>query len=258
MTVYRNTNEGITPSGTTVSVGNSGGVSGNAWDATSIGVGATDISDNTHAHSGSLSNQIVSTATAATSYNQWDVTIGSLVQHWFELYLYATANPPASHRLYSVLQTSVNCFGVRLGTNGIITCLDANSVAIPLMVTTNPIPLNKWFRIEGFMIGDALVGQVELKLFANADDVTPLETDTSAANVNTTGASNRYRFGLGSNVANIGPYWQDDVAVSTTGYLGPYLPSLPISAEDIIPVNRRRASIRRRRYIKHLIELGRL
>jgi hypothetical protein len=216
-----NSNEGITPSGTTVTIGNSGGASGNAWDATSIGVGATDASDSAHAAHGALGNQLATAGTAGTSYNKWTTSAGSITQHWFREYLYFTANPAASHRVYSVFQTATLCAAVRLGTSGTITFLDSAGVAIVGCTTTNSIPLNKWFRIEGFIIGDVAVGQVELKLFSNADDIAPLETVTSAATQALTGAPNDYRFGMGSSLANVGPFWMDDVGLSDTGYLGP-------------------------------------
>lgn len=258
--IVRNTNEGVTPAGTPITPGNSGGASGNAWDANVVGANATDASDNQHSHSGTLSNQIATGITATTSYNKWTTTVGTLVQHWFELYLYFTANPAASHRIYSGFAGATLGAAVRLGTTGPLTFLDTAGAAIPLCTTVNPIPLNHEFRIEGFIIGNAATGQVELKLFANADDIAPLEVVTSAANVNTAGSISDYRFGMSSNLANIGPYWQDDCAVSDSGYLGPYIPATGGTAIDNLTVSRRRPKVRQRRYVRYaqLQRLGRI
>ena len=216
-----NSTEQITPSGTTVTTGNSGGGGDAAWDATSIGTGATDASDSAHAAHGNLSNQLATGGTAGTTYNKWTTQAGSIPQVWFREYLYFTANPAASHRVWSCFQGATLVAAVRLGTSGVFTFLDAAGAAITNMTLTTAIPLNQWFRIEGYVIGDASVGQVELKLFTSMDSLTATETKASTATQALTGVPNDYRFGMSSSLANVGPYWQDDVALSSTGYVGP-------------------------------------
>jgi hypothetical protein len=199
--------------------GNTGGASGNFWDAVTIGAGCVDAFDNTRAAHGTLSTKISSAATAATSYNQWSTSAGSITKPWWRMAMYFTALPAASHRIWSAFQTATLCCAFRLGTDARVTFLD--SLAAVGVQTTNPVPLNQWFRLEGFLIGSSTTGQMELKIFSNVDDVSPLETLTSAATLNLFGVPNVYRYGLGSNLANAGPWWQDDYGLSDTGYIGP-------------------------------------
>jgi hypothetical protein len=216
--VLVNTFEGGT-NGVTVSPGNSGGASGAAFDSVTIGGGATLAFDSTRAAHGALSLQ-VATVASATSYVQWSASMGPQSPAWFRAYLYLTANPAANHRAVTFLQGGTLCGYVQVLTTGRLQFVNAAGSAI--FTTTAAVPLGQWFRIEGFLTGDATAGQVELKLFASqADGVTPDETDTSSAAQNTAGRPDTVRYGVAAAVANAGPFWMDDLGLSATGYLGP-------------------------------------
>jgi hypothetical protein len=215
-------------SGTTITTGNSGGTSGNAFDVVQIGASATDAYDNTRAAHGSLSCKIATPAGATTSYNSWTTSMGSQSQVWFRLYLYFTANPPANHRVLQLLSGGSAAAGVIVASNGKL--LVVNAAGSSVTTSTATIPLNAWFRIEGFVIGSATVGQTELKLFTSADSTTPAETDSSAATQNTTGTLDTYRFGVAVSVASVGPFWMDDIGLSAAGYIGPSLFTVTLAA----------------------------
>jgi hypothetical protein len=229
MTTLTNSFEGITPSGTTVSTGNSGGISGNAFDVVSIGGGATLASDSAHAAHGSLSAKFV-TAGAADNLLEWTSSMGSQAQVWFREYLFFAALPANNFPVWRADHSGGLAGLFFVDTSGILHMQDSGFGTIFNM--TNPIPVGQWFRIEGFLIGNASTGQGELKLFTSADSAVPLETKTSAANVNTAGTLDTYRYGV--NFAAGITIWMDDVGLSSTGYLGPAVTGIAVTSTPVL------------------------
>ena len=124
----------------------------------------------------------------------------------------------AAFRLVTYLRGATRCAYVQLGTAGQLQFIDYNVTT--MCQTAASVPLNAWFRAEGYLIGDPAAGQAELKLYTTLDSVTPVETDTSTGVQNTVGTPSAFSFGP-FGAASIGPYWLDDLGVSTRGYLGP-------------------------------------
>jgi hypothetical protein len=235
-----NNAEGVTPSGTVPTVGNSGGVSGNAWDSVSvIGAGSNLTSDSAQtAHGGLAYKYVYATAGGANLDAQWSTSMGTQSQVWFRLYLKFTANPTGANLgVWSCAPAAGTCGRLFVNTTGKLQFNDSAGSAV--LTSTNTIPLNQWFRVEGFLTGSATVGQEEFKLFSGMDDVIPLETQTSAATVNTSSASiTKYDFGMpGTAVTQTITYWMDDVGVSNTAYLGPVgtpaAPPVPLVAPSL-------------------------
>lgn len=221
MTVLTNSFEGGT-NGTTLTTANSGGASGNAFDAvTNTGTNAVDIFDNTVAAHGTLSCKVATGTSSVQSLNRWSTSMGTVTQVWFRMYLYFTAFPTAVTRVMGYATSGGTTCGIVgvAATTGKVNFFNASGSAI--ITTANAVPLNAWCRVEGFLIGSATVGQMQLKLFTTPDSQTPTEMLTSTAAQNTTGAPGLYSFGIISNAANLGPFWMDDIGISSTGYLGP-------------------------------------
>lgn len=221
MTLLTNSWEGGT-NGTVLSTGNTGGLSGNAFDAVNAsGTGTTGKFSNTQAAHGSLSMQLIyASGVASKAYVSWTTSMGAQSQIWFRLYVYLTAYPNAAMRLWSTDIGGVTlCSALYVNTGGTLSFNDTSAAAF---TTTNAIPLNTWYRLEGFCTGSATVGQLELKMFAG-DSATPVETDTSAATRNTGGTQDSYRFGSLQTVTNTPALtiYYDDIGLSSTGYLGP-------------------------------------
>jgi hypothetical protein len=203
--------------------GNSGGTSGNFFDTVTIGGGATDAFDNTHAAHGSLSCKIA-TGSSAAVYNTWSVSLTNtgVQQAWFRLYLYFTANPANQHRVLAATASGSVAAALSVTTAGKLLWTDAGGSAIYTSATA--IPLNSWFRIEGFVTGSGEgAGQVSLSLYTTPDSVAPVEAYTSPATQNTAGLITDVRYGVSAAAASVGPYWMDDIGVSTLGALGPSL-----------------------------------
>lgn len=219
MTTLLNSFEGGT-SGTTITAGNSGGTSGNAFDGASEGTGATNAYDSTQSAHGLLSAKMATASTATTTQLTWSTSMGSQAQVWFRLYLYFTANPAAVQRIWNCTSSGSSCGTVSVTAAGKLEFL-AGTAGTNEFTFTTVIPLNQWFRVEGFLTGSATTGQVSLSLYEPLDSASATETHTSAATVNTTGSPNLYAYGVSANLASAGPFWMDDLGLSNTGAIGP-------------------------------------
>lgn len=219
MTTLLNSFEGGA-SGTTISAGNSGGASGNAFDFVTAGSGGTCAYSNAHAAHGGLSASLATTTANSTALG-WTTSIGTPTQFWFRCYMYFASLPAGITRFFTAANSgSTGLARFSVNTSGKI--LVQNATGATITTSTMTIPTASWFRIEGMVILSATVGQTIVKFFTPLDDPTPAETDASAATQDTlTGTQQFYTFGPNSGVANQGPFFMDDIGLSTTGYLGP-------------------------------------
>ena len=211
--------------GTTPTTGNSGGGSGTAWDAVAFGGNSTCISDNAHPLSSAFNAQaykIASTTSNSATLN-WGAAMGTKTTVWWRLYCYFTANPTNLHRLWTFFNggTGGSVAGAMEITTGGKLDLRAGASGLANSTSKPSIPLNSWFRIEGFVTGSATVGQLEYKLFLSADSTVADWITTSAATLNTIGTLDFYKFGFSTAVANVGPYWMSGLGLSDTAYMGP-------------------------------------
>lgn len=218
-TTLTNGLEGITPSGTTVTSGNSGGASGSAFDVVQVGSGTTVASDSAHPAHGILGLKIATGATSTTAYVAWTTSMGTKTTTFKRAYLYFTAAPAANVRVLNFVGAATSRGNVLATTAGKMIFTNAAGGTV---LTSAAFPLNAVFRLEVKFTGDASAGQWEYKIWNSPDsNGTPDDTQTSAANLNTGGTTDTYRFGVGTALANAGPYWMDDVGLSDTAYLGP-------------------------------------
>ena len=220
-----NSLEGIA-SGTTVTQANSGLASGDAFDGT-VSSG-TLTADSTYAAHGANSLHVKTAGASTFSYAWWSTSLslaGTTGKIWFRYYMYLAANPAADDIVLAHCSDSGHATIIafmRVLATGKLRVFNAASGTV--LTTTNTVPLNQWFRVEGFIAtnGSNSGGQYELKLFSTADSVTPTETQTSAAtqNFGTTVAWSTM-FGTDTSTASTIEFWMDDLAVSTDGYQGP-------------------------------------
>jgi hypothetical protein len=223
-------------SGSAVTTGNSGGASGNPFDGVAIGAGNTVNFDNTQVIHGPLSYTFACGATPGLAELQWSTSMGTQAEVWFRMYLYLTANPAATIRLFAANQVTTACANLVVLTTGHFQAR-AGAAGTPILGSTNAIPLNAWFRVEGFFIGDAAVGQVQYSVYDTPDSTVATETQTSAANLNTTGTMDHYTFGISTNTANVVQFWMDSLGVSSAGFIGPDVPAASAGTFDTPRMN---------------------
>lgn len=205
-------------SGAALTTGNTGGLSGSAFGLITTGPGASISFDNTHVAHGSMACKVSSGTSFNTAFGTWSITAAGQV--WFRLYLYLTANPTAQlNLLFFSNASSTLCGRMVLSTTGKLIMQDGGGTARATM--TSSIPTGAWFRVEGFMVGSATVGQVSVSRYDTMDSTSATETQTSAATLNTTGSVANLQLGCtNANGQNI-TFWMDDLGMSDTAALGP-------------------------------------
>lgn len=209
--------------GTTITTGNSAppAGAGNAFDTVTIGASATLTYDNTQAAHGTLSAKYVEPASAVSIVTEWStsLTATSLLQAWFRAYIFITAFPTANLRIIRGLNGATFCCAIAISNAGKV--LTLNSAGATQTTSTTVVPTSAWFRLEGFFIGSPTAGQIQVKIFTTSDDeISPDETNTTGAAINTTNTLTKISFGQPSSVASY-TLWLDDLGASDTGYLGP-------------------------------------
>ena len=217
MTTLLNSFEGGT-SGTTLTTANTGGASGSAFDTVNIGASATLAFDNTHAAHQSLSCKVATGVTATNTLAEWTTSMGSQTTVWYRQYLYFTALPNPSLRPIAFRAGASLAAAIGISLTGKLQLINSGSSVV--VTFTNVIPLNQWFRIEGFITGNASTGVISATLYSPQDSTIARETET-ATGQNTTGTLTQYWFGEQASAANAGPFWMDDLGISSTGPLGP-------------------------------------
>src|SRR5262249_38914667 len=159
--------------------------------STQTGTGATETYDTANlAHGGLGGHTHLPAGVAATSHLDWTTAMGKQPVVWFRRYLFHTANPTVNTRIWQAdIGGSTLCAAIYLMTDG--TLLAADSAGATIFQTTTAAPLGALYRVEGYVIGSATAGQVELRLF-RSDPEAQIgaydEIQTSAPTKNTGGS----------------------------------------------------------------------
>lgn len=192
-----------------------------AFTSVALGASAAATFDNSPVAHDALSALINAGASNQTVKLSWTSPYTGATQ-WFREYVFFTANPGSTATLLTVLNSGAATVAkLRLLSTGKLV-MDAGASAA-VITTVNAIPLNQWVRIEGYVTGDAAVGQVSMSVYPSMDTTTALETLTSAATFNTAGVPVTFQFGLPDTGAGVSyQYNLDDVAISGNGPIGPY------------------------------------
>lgn len=211
--------------GATVAAGGFGTASGWQFDLVSIGTGQSMTYDTTVPFGALPSVKIVTTTTGA-AYGMWQAAqptagrslTGSL-KDWFCVWLQRATVASALHQVVVYTSSGTRIGDVVLTAAGNLALRDTNGTTI--LTSASLIPNNVWFRIEGYMLSSATVGQMELQYFSNPFGLTPDEVLTTTATLNTNGGTiNQVRYGASPGVS-AGLTWRmARPAVSDGGYIG--------------------------------------
>ena len=224
--VLANTFQAGTP-GAAVPAGNAiaaslGTADGALFDTVSTSGSSTLTYSSAFAYSGTQSCQVFTPSTSPC-YLMWtggNMIANGAAQTWFRLYLYQAANPASLHQLFQAGAGGTRAADLIINTSGTLSMRDTSGNVI--ITTTTTVPLNAWYRVEGYVTSNASTGQMEMKLFTSPGSTTPAETQTSSAAQDTAGGNlSQMRFGPSSAGVTGLTYYMDDVAMSTSGYVGP-------------------------------------
>jgi hypothetical protein len=221
-----NTFEGLA-NGTTLTVGNSGGLSGNAFDAISIPTGGTLAADNTHVAHGVSALKVATGSTSGAPAAEWIGSLGgTYTLLYFRIYVFipAAATPAIRPMVYRTTG-GTHIFSPLISGNSLSMSYGSGFSGLSAFTTT--IPNNTWCRLEGHVLADATNGTVSMSLFTSQDSTVPVETKTFTSLA--TGAPiGRVDVGNGNNGALAGPHWLDEPALSATGPIGPAVYPAPL------------------------------
>jgi hypothetical protein len=208
--VRSNTAEGGT-SGATVTTANSGGASGDAFSAVSIGSGSTLICTNALAFSGTKSYQFAETTSHAVTAN-WTITgvAGPLYARSY-IYFQSTAGPGYAY----FVSGGTGSMTVVVSSAGKVQVLCSG---VTTLTSTTVLSANTWYRIEAQFTFGTGTSQAVMRLYDASG--TLLETLTTAATGTVTGATT---LAFGSSGTTTVTYNMDNLAASDQGWIGPYV-----------------------------------
>ena len=215
----RNNFSGLS-NGTTLTTGNSGGVSGRAFDSISIAPSGTLAADNTHLGLDAMALKIATAATVGTSLAQWSQA-GSIGYDRTVMYfrcdqLITTAATPAFRPFALRTAAGTHIFSPLISGNA-VSC-SYGSAFNGLSAFTGSIANNVYFRLEGKV--DITAGTVHIELYTHQQDAVPSQVKdfTGVAFGNNI---QRIDVGNSNSAANDGPFWLDEIGFSQTGPLSP-------------------------------------
>ncbi len=241
MPLVANSFEGGT-NGVAVTTANSGGTSGDAFNAVAGAVaGATLAYSATEMAHGSLALQVATAATAGTQWVGYTTSFGTNSDFYLRFNLYLTALPAASATLWRGFSGAATLCSLNMNTSGQLRVQDSLGVVVSGS-TSGALPTGQWVRVELHITMSTTVGQTELRVYHSVDSTVATFSAQSTATLNLGATSaDGYRMGLQTTQANYGPTWFDDYALSTTTWLGPAAasnvpPTVSVTAPDYWPL----------------------
>jgi hypothetical protein len=225
MTALKNSFEGGTNS-VTVTAGNSGGASGDAFTSASASTGALAY-DNTRAAHGTLSAKLTGVSGAGIIGSSYDISPATAFG--VRAYFYFTALPTADHWLIAMYATNntTRLLSMHINGAGKLRLSDLTGTA-GVWTAAATMPLNQWVRIDlygscGSTTTNATVkGGVYL-----GDSTSPIEAiySTIAGNLGVSNQFGRATIGKANSSTFATPYWIDDIRAddTATDLPGPYV-----------------------------------
>lgn len=189
--------------GNTISTGDPG--SATAWDEIFV-LTSLKYDNNPVAH-GLLSAELAGSGTRMT----WNLP--NPTDHYGRVYIYTPSI--ASNFTFLIVDKPLFTGAATISViGGKITAADSVGGTSTGVVD---VATNQWVRIEYHIVHSATVGQIEVKLFNNAESVSPSDVITSPANRNTATDAAGVRFCLSGWV---GPINMDTIVANATAYPG--------------------------------------
>lgn len=189
------------------------------FDSLANASGATLVYDTTVFANGTSSVKI--TQSTGAVFAQWSsTTLGSLTDHYGEIYLYLTALPSASNHIVSgVTSGSVQGWAIDVTSTG--TVILRNAANTNVKATTSTLPLNQWVRLEWHITQASGTGTFQLQVYTAANGTSVTEDTgviTSDYGLNTSSVQVGAKL---TGTATMPAFYVDDVAIATGAWIGP-------------------------------------
>jgi hypothetical protein len=224
--VLTNTGEGGID-GVSATVGNSGGGSGDAWQSVN---GSAWKYSSAHTARGSISykcDQLNNTAATL----QWQLP--SITEHYGRVYMYMSTLVAVADPFVRVFAAGfTEAFRLEKSSSNHLSVRDATGTA--RYTGSSEFTTGVWYRIEWRAISSATTGQLQVRVYV-ADQVTPIESFTSSANLNIRAETSWVQFGPSFSLNPApGSKWFDEMAIGSTasGWLGS-APGTPINQAPV-------------------------
>ena len=206
----------------TVTAGNSGGASGDAWDTVVTGANATQQYKADVVAVGKRSIIQFTGASSVSCYSQWTAKIAArwpagMTTNYGRCYLRISAIPGVDTTFVEMSDAAgtTNRANIRVRSTGAIRLRNAANGTVTTTATV--LSVNTWYRVEWRVDGSA-TGAYTISLFLG-NSTSALETLSGTDNFG--GVIGTYRFGFVANVANSIQYWLDGMNVNDVGLPGP-------------------------------------
>ena len=206
--------------GVAITTGNSGGTSGDAFTGID---GTLSLYSNVSPAHGGMAMRIVDTA--ASTRVRWNALGSITTDVWMRAYLNLSALPVTNTAVIFKAQVNAGtqCMALLVNkTTGTVQALNAANGVIASSLGSVSVPFGSWFRLEMRVLASATVGEIEWKWWSSPDSSgTP--DDTVAVTGQALGVDyGEALFGLTTS-APATPFtiYYDDIAVSSTGWIGP-------------------------------------
>lgn len=209
--------------GATVSAGNSGDTSGDAWD----GVVGTPTITYDNAFALGTRSYLISNA-PSTQQMFWSTKLGTVSELWGRFYLRYSALPNTPIGLVRPTTGGSQAARIRLNNDGTLTISDSGNAAE--VTTVAALPTAQFIRVEWHIQFVATSAVVELKTFNSSQSLTPTENlSTSASGIGVN--CDAVQFGAFTSGSFVFSGWMDGIAVHddpSIGFLGPYRSVNPV------------------------------
>lgn len=224
MSLKRNTANGQSP-GTTLSTGNSGGASGDAFSGVVASGGSTITFDSTHQHSHSNSYSIIGSTSGQAAHVELTLVETGFFYTQFQTYVYLSSYPASTSPFVSIggVETfSISTAGALSGAS----VFGSSSFSSP----SATLPLNTFLRIDAVVgVDDSVPTDGPLYVQVSlGDSVTPAWTYAGATD-HGTNTINYARVGVLDSTKPIPQFWVDDFAIANnhpSNFLAPF--SVPL------------------------------
>lgn len=227
---WQNSCEGGT-NATSVTIGNSGGVSGNAFTSiTAAGSGTTPAYSSTQAAHGSLSIACVTGATAGTSFLQWGTSANPFTGSadgralFYRFSYQALALPAVSCTIFKIAGGAGARFcQLLLTSTGTLSIQNTSATTIGSFTTT--LSAGQWYRFEINAAGGISTASdfIDARLYVGQDSPVIAEEQVFAGTTfvgSPTPAGGQAVFGAIDSVASNFTSYYDDFGYSTDTWLG--------------------------------------